>query len=537
MSSGKSTVGLYQLRAAFKDPVHGLIPVNRLEYTIIQHPIFLRLHGIKQLGFTHLVYPQARHTRFEHSLGSMHIAHTMALAFLENSRDVVRGLVRGDLEERYPAFVQLVRLQALLHDLGHLPYSHATERILEKLHARGLIGGEAASELERARERGFKYHEYLSCRLIDRLSRDIGLREYPLAPQVFSGVRESLCRESDGRWRRVFTEMAISVARAMMSGKITDVDRMDYLLRDAYNTGATYGHYDVTRLATGLSLKLHEGRLRLAAPVKLLSNIEELYYSRYMMYKWVYLHHKVGALELTYEEVLRHMAEEWVRLRRLASRLLPRAPSSLWDLFTSDYLWKYATQYSQRVDDTLMETLIRLSVQAGGGELRRWAQGLVERRPPLVTLFKRQESLLLRLSGGGGGDASIEEGLGLLRRLASGDTGASADLDEVGERLEKFINSKLDRRGRVRVFINPPISTGGAVEPLIDVDGVLHPVGRVSVFINSIQRMGEVPIIYVYYIGDSGKDTGQLAASVAGIIREFLEKATGGDESGGKGLH
>lgn len=530
-----STIGLYRLRATFKDPVHGLIPVNELEYRIIQHPIFLRLHGVKQLGFTYLVYPQAKHTRFEHSLGSMHIAHTMALSFMENSRSIVKELLKKNAENNYDAFVQLARLQALMHDLGHLPYSHATERVIEKEYERGSLPKAVSHEVEKARSAGLKLHEYITCALIEKLSKDLGLSRFPLAREVMSGVKESLCGKSDGRWRRTFTDLAISVARAMISGRVTDVDRMDYLLRDAHNTGATYGHYDVMRLATGLSVKYYRGRIRITAPVKLLSNLEELYYSRYMMYKWVYLHHKVGALELTYEETLRRLADEWGRVKRRLTGILPNPPSSFWDMFTSSSIWRYATRYGQSVDDSLMDTIIRIARNTGSGELQRWAQGLVERAPPLRSLFKRQESLLLKLASAGGGKADIEEGMDLLRKLTELARHTEGGLDGLADLLEDYINRSLEAHGlRVRVFINPPISAGGAGEPLIDVDGVLHPIERVSVFIDSIRKMGAVPIIYVYYIGTPEEDRSGLADKVALLLKRFIEERRSVDH---KGLH
>ncbi len=96
------------------EPVHGDIGLSKLETELIDTPTFQRLKGIKQLGFAHMVYPSAKHTRFEHSLGVMHI---------------MNRVIGNTSEDFSKEDIQKLRIAALLHDVGHYPYSHVMEKI------------------------------------------------------------------------------------------------------------------------------------------------------------------------------------------------------------------------------------------------------------------------------------------------------------------------------------------------------------------------------------------------------------------------
>ncbi len=109
-------------------PVHGFIPINDWERQIIEQPSFQRLRRIRQLAWTDQVYPGAMHNRFEHSLGVMHTAELIYKAILRNSRDVLYSELGYD-EQAVRRNLQLVRFGALLHDVGHSPFSHASEEL------------------------------------------------------------------------------------------------------------------------------------------------------------------------------------------------------------------------------------------------------------------------------------------------------------------------------------------------------------------------------------------------------------------------
>src|SRR5438270_8358508 len=114
----------YEIRC----PVHGFITLNDWEWEIIRQPAFQRLRRIRQLGWTDQVYPGAMHTRFEHSLGVMHVATHLYDAILRRSRDVLVSELTYN-EAGFERDKILVRLAALLHDVGHSPFSHASEEL------------------------------------------------------------------------------------------------------------------------------------------------------------------------------------------------------------------------------------------------------------------------------------------------------------------------------------------------------------------------------------------------------------------------
>ena len=114
----------------FRCPVHGFIQVNDWERTVIDHPAFQRLRRVRQLAWTDYVYPGSTHTRFEHSLGVMHVVTRMYDAISQRSRTILESQLDYD---RHGVGIardrQLMRFAALLHDTGHAPFSHAAERV------------------------------------------------------------------------------------------------------------------------------------------------------------------------------------------------------------------------------------------------------------------------------------------------------------------------------------------------------------------------------------------------------------------------
>jgi HD superfamily phosphohydrolase len=214
-----------------KDSVHDHIAVRGVAEELLETPAVQRLRHIKQLGTVGMVYPSANHTRFEHSLGVYHLADE-ALSHLG---------VKGTNADR-------VRAAALLHDVGHAPFSHTTEHLVER------YTGKMHDDVHELIERG------PVATVLDR---------HGLAP----------CRVADlvagaGRFGQ------------LVSGEL-DVDRMDYLIRDAHHTGVPYGTIDHGRLVRQLrfvedSLVLAEGNVQSA---------ESLLLARALMNPTVYNHH------------------------------------------------------------------------------------------------------------------------------------------------------------------------------------------------------------------------------------------------------
>jgi uncharacterized protein len=231
--------------AEIRDPVHGYIGVTEVEKQLIDSPFVQRLRRIHQLAGSYLVYPGATHTRFEHSIGTMHVAGLIAEA-----------LERGS--ELDPDLVQEVRIAGLLHDVGHGPFSHMYEEVL----------------------RG-KSHEEISQRVILETSvRDI------LDKHGFSPKRMSEFAVGGQRTREPFMNEIIA-------GSLS-ADMMDYLPRDSYFTGVEYGKVDTQRVMNSL----HVAGGHLVIDDAALYAYEALLLARYEMFKTVYFHRTVRAAEL-----------------------------------------------------------------------------------------------------------------------------------------------------------------------------------------------------------------------------------------------
>jgi HD superfamily phosphohydrolase len=241
-----------------RDPLWNNIRLDPLAFELIDTPAFQRLRYVRQLGLAFLVYPGATHSRFEHALGTYHLARRTLTLFEEqeeNSRI-------GDDE------CQLIRVAALLHDIGHYPFSHALEEI------------------------GAMHHEAVAHPLIcdgevaEVLRRELGAS----APErIVSLIRG----ESD------------SPLQGLISGSI-DLDKLDYLRRDAFMCGVSYGEIDVDRLINALTLvpDPDSGEPRVGMVEKGLSALESLLFARYQMYRNVYWHHAVRSATAMYKRVV-----------------------------------------------------------------------------------------------------------------------------------------------------------------------------------------------------------------------------------------
>jgi len=241
-----------------RDPLWNNIRLDPLAFELIDTPAFQRLRYVRQLGLAFLVYPGATHSRFEHALGTYHLARRTLTLFEE--QDEYSRIADEEC--------QLIRIAALLHDIGHYPFSHALEEIGAMHHeavARPLIcDGEVA----------------------EALRRELG----PNAPER---IVELIRGESD------------SPLQGLISGSI-DLDKLDYLRRDAFMCGVSYGEIDVDRLINALTLVPDpvSSEPRVGMVEKGLSALESLLFARYQMYRNVYWHHAVRSATAMYKRLV-----------------------------------------------------------------------------------------------------------------------------------------------------------------------------------------------------------------------------------------
>jgi HD superfamily phosphohydrolase len=247
-----------------RDPVWNNIRVDELTLSLVDTELFQRLRYVRQLGWTYLVYPGATHSRFEHALGTHHLSRR-TLALLCEAED---SAAISEVEQA------IVRCAALLHDVGHYPFSHALEEI------------------------GALHHEDVARPLITEgrvaaiLSSQLG-EDAPL--KVFDLIR--------GR--------SESPLQGLISGSL-DLDKIEYLKRDAFMCGVPYGEIDVDRLTNSLVLvdDPATGRRALGVQEKALSALESLLFAKYQMYRNVYWHHAVRSATAMYKRLVEDAVRE-----------------------------------------------------------------------------------------------------------------------------------------------------------------------------------------------------------------------------------
>ena len=228
------------------DPVFGFIKIPRgLLYDIVQHPLFQRLNRINQLGLASVVYPGARHTRFQHSLGAFHLMSEAILTLQQKGHFI------------FDSEAEAVEAAILMHDIGHGPFSHVLEDT--------LITGIS--------------HEEISLLMMEQINRDLGQR-LGMAIAIFK----------DGYPKRFLHQLISSQL---------DMDRLDYLRRDSFFTGVTEGNIGSARIIKMLNVVDD----RLVVEQKGIYSLENYLTTRRLMYWQVYLHKTAVA----YEKVLVNM--------------------------------------------------------------------------------------------------------------------------------------------------------------------------------------------------------------------------------------
>ena len=241
-----------------RDPLWNNIRVDDVALRLIDTTTFQRLRYVRQLGLAYLVYPGATHTRFEHALGAYHLARRTLSLLAE----------RGELARVDPAESAIITAAALLHDIGHYPFSHALEEI------------------------GALDHEEVAHELIFR---------GPVA-DVLTGA---LGDDAPARIHALIRGQSASPLQGLISGSL-DLDKIEYLKRDALMCGVPYGEIDVDRLLHSLAIvdDPASGRLAIAILEKGLAALESLLFAKYQMYRNVYWHHAVRSATAMYKRLV-----------------------------------------------------------------------------------------------------------------------------------------------------------------------------------------------------------------------------------------
>jgi len=240
-----------------RDPIHGNIGLTDFEVRLLDSRPMQRLRNIKQNGFCYLVYPAMNSTRFEHSLGVMHLAGLMASHL--------------DLVEKE---TMLLKSASLLHDIGHAPFSHSADPLLSRL---GVS------------------HEINSSYIVQRTEVADVLKDYGIRPKAVADII-----------------MGEGVLGKLLASEI-DVDKMDYLIRDAYYAGVAYGVIDLQRVLYNIKLVKDD----VVIDSRGLEAVEFLLISRNMMYQTVYRHHTKRIAESMFTHALGYSMKKGLSVKEL----------------------------------------------------------------------------------------------------------------------------------------------------------------------------------------------------------------------------
>lgn len=256
----------------FRDPIHGFIEISEDEKCIIDTKPFQRLRYIKQLATTNLVYHGAEHTRFGHSIGVMHL---VSKTFDSVTAKVPRLFSEDDKENEIirQYYRQILRLIALTHDLGHAPFSHASEELFpnKKKHEDYtrdiIINTEIGKHIKRIGE---------------KFQKEYG-EQYVITPQllwlIYAG--DTLTQGDKA--------LDYQFLQGFMDGEL-DCDKMDYLLRDSRFCGVSYGKFDLGRFISTLTVYKSDEVMKLAIEKGGIQALEEFILARYFMFIQVYFH-------------------------------------------------------------------------------------------------------------------------------------------------------------------------------------------------------------------------------------------------------
>lgn len=389
-----------------RDTIHGYIYLTRLEEAITQHPSVIRLHHVHQTSFTYLTYPNAHSTRYPHSLGVMHVAgEIFRYALLGTRADVLQKLSadlrwefnREDLkidrekiaaefhsdqsaaadkkvldhrlyrniwsafrdgtnaEEQERARIDLlllyqgIRLAALLHDIGHPPYSHIVEYGFQEALGSRYLG-----------------HEQVGDQLIveilkdDALKRRAALSRAPAFCEASLKIALAVLRakgaenESAAAPRSPDEQSKLyGIKQSLISGEL-DADRLDYVRRDCYSAGLV-PQYDIRRLLDSAHFEINDEQVFVAYSGQCLSAVENFFGARYDLYRWMIYHHDVVRRNICIQRGLRALLENADQLRET-----PKAIAAELQDFAVPEDGIFARRYSRFVDSYFLDALWRL---------------------------------------------------------------------------------------------------------------------------------------------------------------------------------
>lgn len=348
------------------DPVHGSIGLSASEVSLISTKAFQRLRNVKQLGLAHFAFPAADYSRFSHSVGVCHVTGR-----------ILESLNRALSQKLKPSDIQLYRIAALFHDVGHYPYSHATEEAIFNHYTKTYIKPKAGvspderQPLSSSPIRSFKH---------DRVSKEILLKD--------KEIRRILKRLSiePKDISSIFLREAPHQFANLVSSDL-DADRIDYLLRTARHTGLPYGSVDIDYLLSQVSL---DAKKRISLSAKALRTADHFLLCRYFDYQQVTYHKTVVAFELVLKDVVSCLLSEGM-IKCSADEVSIAITRGEWCQFDDAYIFGKIRELSERTTDKVMRVKSRALLYRHAPKLIAEEEIITKRQDnPKEFLGKRQ---------------------------------------------------------------------------------------------------------------------------------------------------
>jgi len=351
------------------DPIHGAISFFKHEKRILDHPLFQRLRYIKQTDILDFVFPGTTHSRFEHCLGTMYVAgkifRKMVTGYLGHDSGII---LKRDEVHAIQYLYACLRMAALLHDVGCLPFSHqfedstAGKKILKNKEIIKKLMSEMSTEcLGQSLEH--LTHEHYSVLCACRICEDVkDSSDFPFEVEDIVGMmEEAKCIPSEsialkvkstiklmstvpalveGYGQEEIIKILYSLFKDIISGEV-DADKMDYLLRDSYYSGSEYGSYNIHHLIQnmflGFDLISSNPWVGIAIGHKGLGAFEDFVYSRFRMYLQIYNHKTVVGFKWLIHEAIYEILQKTHYLSHIESAL---SDINVFKNFTDTYLWE-----------------------------------------------------------------------------------------------------------------------------------------------------------------------------------------------------
>lgn len=400
------------------DSIHGLITLTEYEKRIISTIGFNRLHDVYQNSTVYLTFPTNRTKRFEHSIGTMKLCSDMFFHSLLNTSDAMindfftifekeytkilnklgeqtdfcrekfggripdampqiefgklrHSLIPNNIPQQYKVMylilMESVRAAALLHDIGHPPFSHIVEYALKKVYQEykdvEVYKTEYLKEfmtiMSKYFEDGRKLHEQMG----DEISE--GILSKIIAPievgdaQYDENLFEALIMESV---MSIFSEKgAFSYIHRILDASL-DGDRLDYVTRDAFDSGMDYGKIDYSRIINEMQLMVEDGKIYFCVPLKAINSVEDFIKRRYNSYKEIIYHHRVIKTDFLLEGIVKELVKKYLNeetqgAQRYSEVVIPFDISGLWFPLGDKKSTVKANALSQWNDSWLMTVL------------------------------------------------------------------------------------------------------------------------------------------------------------------------------------